>query len=87
MVVGCTSRRERNFRGSGGRLRQRRMRTSRLRGLSSDKILAHFFQTFGANAFDCQQIVYALECAICFAHLQNFLRIDRPDPRNLLQFF
>ena len=69
----------------GTRLR-RRPRGFRARALPDRQVFAHFFEPFGPQAADRQQVVHALERSIRLAHLQDFLRRRRPNPRHLLQF-
>ena len=55
------------------------------RGLADGQVLAHIFESFGADAFDGQEIVDALKSAIGFAGVQDFLRRRRADAGHLLQ--
>src|SRR5438309_11047252 len=57
------------------------------RRLPDSQVLAHFFEALRPESPNRQQIVFALERAIRFSHLQNFFRRCRPNPRHLLQFF
>src|SRR5712692_365303 len=70
-------------------------RSSRLRrgwrGLrrprSSDgQVLAHFLEPLRSQPANREQIIHALEGAVCFSHLQNLAGRGGPDPGHLLQF-
>ena len=72
----------------GGRSGLRRwLRSFRWNRFSDGQILAHFVQAFLSKPANGQQIIDALEGAIRFTHLQDFLRRRRPDPGHLLELF
>jgi hypothetical protein len=65
-----------------------RVRRSGMRGagFSDREVFAHFIETFRADAADGKQVVNAFECAVGFAHLQDFFGGRRADARNRFQF-
>jgi hypothetical protein len=52
--------------------------------LGYGEVLAHFLEFFGADAFDGKEVVDALEGAIGFAGVEDFLRGGGTDAGNLL---
>ena len=49
------------------------------------EVLAHFFELFGADAFDGQEIVDAFEGTVGFARVDDFLRGGGADAGDLLE--
>jgi hypothetical protein len=59
--------------------------TLRSRSFSDRQVFAHFFQALGAETANREEVIHGFERPVRFAHLQDFFRSGRPDPRHLLQ--
>ena len=73
----------RGFGGGGGGLR--RVGLFFCRWPANGEVLAHFFEFFGADAFDGEKVVDRFEGAVGFAGVEDFLRGGRADAGDLLE--